>query len=41
MKIKIALLEKDENYLKRLAMVFSSRYSDNWKFIHLQKRKLP
>ncbi len=39
MKIKIALLEKDENYLKRLAMVFSSRYSDKLEIHSFTKKE--
>ena len=30
MKIKLAILEKDQCYLQRIVTVFSTKYSDNF-----------
>ncbi len=39
MKIKIALLERDANYLKRLVMAFSSKYSDKLEIHSFTKKE--
>lgn len=37
MKIKLALLDNDQNYLNRIVSVFNIRYADKLEFILLQR----